>query len=212
MEFRNFFSKAIVIPSLIAVLVIGVVLWKFMGRADSSTPESDETLSSPPIEPLRDIPVKPVVPVLPVEVQLARDPDVDRSNDNDAAIEQQLDRDREEQKQTKNLKIKLEQTDLELEQEKALAEINKLKMENTGLFKEPSADGQKDLPEIKVEYIGGDSVQKEAIVSIAGLSYQVKEKSSPTDNIQVLAISDSSVTLHFSSPQELTKTIDYKPE
>ena len=68
------------------------------------------------------------------------------------------------------------------------------------------------LPEIKVDYIGGDNVKKEAILSIGGTSYQVKEKSNPTDNIQVVSISDSSVTLHFSAPQELTKTIDYKPE
>jgi len=27
-----------------------------------------------------------------------------------------------------------------------------------------------------------------------------------------VSISDSSVTLHFSAPQDLTKTIDYKPE
>ena len=117
-----------------------------------------------------------------------------------------------QQKQTKDLKIKLEQTNLELEQEKALAEINKLKKENMGAFNEPAVEGQNNLPEIKVEYIGGNSVKKEAILSIGGTSYQVKEKSSPTDNIQVVSISDSSVTLHFSAPQELTKTIDYKPE
>jgi len=132
--------------------------------------------------------------------------------EDDAAIQQQLDRDRQEQKQTKYLKTKLEQTNLELEQEKAIAEINKLKMENRGTFKEPGIDGQKNLPEIKVEYIGGDSVKKEAILSIAGANYQVKEKSSPTDTIRVVSISDSGVTLHFSGPPELTKTIDYKPE
>ena len=130
----------------------------------------------------------------------------------DTAIQEQLDRDRRQQKQTKDLKIKLEQTNLELEQEKAIAEINKLKKENTGAFNEPTADGQNNLPEIKVDYIGGNGVKKEAILSIGGASYQVKEKSSPTANIQVVSISDSSVTLHFSAPEEMTKTIDYKPE
>lgn len=130
----------------------------------------------------------------------------------DAAIEQQLDHDRQQQKQTKDLKIKLEQTNLELEQEKALAQINKLKRENRGIFDEPLVEGQKNLPEIKVDYIGGDSVKKEAIVSIGGTSYQVKEKSNLTAEAQVVSISDSSVTLHFSAPQDLTKTIDYKPQ
>ena len=101
---------------------------------------------------------------------------------------------------------------MELEQEKAVAEINKLKKENIGAFNEPSENGQNNLPDIKVEYIGGDNVKKEAILSIGSTSYQVKPNSSLTDNIQVVSISDSSVTLHFSAPQDLTKTIDYKPE
>ena len=130
----------------------------------------------------------------------------------DAAFQQQLDRNREEQKQTKYLKIKLEQTNLKLEQEKALAEINKLKTENIGAFNDPLPEGQKNFPEVKVEYIGGDNDKKEAILSIAGTNFQVKEKSSPTDNLQVVSISDSSVTVHFSAPRELTKTIVYRPE
>ena len=85
-------------------------------------------------------------------------------------------------------------------------------MDNMGGYKDPGIDGQRILPEVKVEYIGGDSIKKEAIISIAGVNFQVKEKSSPTDSIQVLTISDSSVTLHFSAPQELTKTIEYRPE
>ena len=97
---------------------------------------------------------------------------VDRSpvtaNEDDAVIQKQLDRDRRQQKQTKDLKTKLEQTNLELEQEKALAELNKLKKENRGAFNGPTVDGQNELPEIKVEYIGGDSVKKEAILSIGG--------------------------------------------
>jgi len=85
-------------------------------------------------------------------------------------------------------------------------------MENGGLFKEPSIDGQNNFPEVKVEYIAGNDVKKEAIIAIAGTSFQIKEKSSPMDNIQVVSISDTSVTLHFSAPQEVTKTIDFKPE
>lgn len=130
----------------------------------------------------------------------------------DAAIQEQLDRDRRQQRKTKELKNKLEQTNLELEQEKALAEINKLKKENQGAFSEPSSDGQTSLPEIKVNYIGGNDVKKEAIISIGNISYQVKEKSSPVDNIQVVTIGNSSITVHFGAPINTDKTIEYKPE
>ena len=93
-----------------------------------------------------------------------------------------------------------------------MAEINKLRSEDKTSYKESAVNGQKNIPQIIVEYIGGDSVKKEAILSIAGSSYRVKVRSNPTDDIQVLSISYLSVTLHFSAPQDLTKTIDFKPE
>jgi len=192
MDFKKLILNKVLIFSLLAIFVIGTILWKLTSKTEIAATEGDEALPS----------VKQSAPVLPVE----------QAPSDDNAIQTLLDRDREEQKQTKYLKTKLEQTDLELQQEKALAEINKLRMENMGTFKEPSTDGQNGLPEVKVQYIGGDSVKKEAILSIAGTSFQVKEKASPTDNIQVVAISDSSVTLHFNVPQEMTKTFDYKPE
>jgi hypothetical protein len=80
-----------------------------------------------------------------------------------------------------------------------------------GVFKDPS-ESQNGMPEIRVAYIGGDSHQKEAIISVNRESFQVKEKFKPTDNIQVVAISDSSVTLHFDKPGDMTKTFDFKPE
>ena len=208
MDFKKMSLKSILLVSLAAIFLIGFVVMKFSSKTDSSTIENVETL--PPA--IKEASVKasstPSAAVPQMSSQLA--PGI--SKEEDTAIQEQLDRDRKQQKQTKDLKIKLEQTNLELEQEKAIAEINKLKKENTGAFNEPTADGQTNLPEIKVDYIGGNGVKKEAILSIGGASYQVKEKSSPTANIQVVSISDSSVTLHFSAPEEMTKTIDYKPE
>jgi len=201
MEFKRLLLKKILMPGLFVMLVIGVIILRFLPKIDSSI--SEDSQSSGPIESNQDILVKTNFPDESI---------LNISQDEDMAIQQQLDRDRQEQKQTKYLKNKLEQTNLELEQEKALAEINKLKMDNMGGYKDPGIDGQRILPEVKVEYIGGDSIKKEAIISIAGVNFQVKEKSSPTDSIQVLTISDSSVTLHFSAPQELTKTIEYRPE
>ncbi|MBF0570452.1 MAG: hypothetical protein HQL12_01140 [Candidatus Omnitrophica bacterium] len=210
MDFKKLFSKKVLVPFLFGIFAIIVTLWRLSPRTNLPAPESLGAASE--MESMKVISARPVAVNPSAETGLKGGVESGTPKEDDAAIQQQLDRDRQEQKQTKYLKNKLEQTNLELEQEKALAQINKLKSENRGNFKDPSVDGQKNMPEIKVEYIGGDNVKKEAILSIAGVSFQVKEKSSPTDSIQVLSISDTGVTLHFSAPQELTKTIDYKPE
>lgn len=192
------FLKSTLPALLFGLLFICLLIWKFTSKADLSVLGSTE-IQNPVQNPV-------------MVSQMTSEPDPVTSNEDDAAIQEQLDRDRLQQKHTKDLKIQLEQTDLELEQEKALAQINKLKKENVGAFNEPAVDGQNNLPEIIVNYIGGDNAKKEAILSIGGTSYQVKEKSNPIANIQVVSISDSSVTLHFSAPQDLIKTIEYKPE
>ncbi|MDE1920143.1 MAG: hypothetical protein KGJ09_03650 [Candidatus Omnitrophica bacterium] len=132
-------------------------------------------------------------------------------NMEDTAIQEQLGLDRKQQRITKDLKIKLEQTNLELEEEKAQAQIAKLQKENTGAFSEPSLEATSNLPQVAVDYIGGDKGREEAIISINGTDYQVRNNSYPTDNIRVVSISDSSITLHF-KPQNLTKNFDFKPE
>jgi len=197
MDFKGLPVKTILVSSLLAVLFIGAAVYKFIPKADSTV--DDATGAPVPAEEESSVPALAVKPVIDTDIK------------EDAAIQEQLDRDRQEERQTKYLKTKLEQTNLELEEQKALVQINKLKMENMdgGM---PSVDGQKTLPEVRVEYIGGDNINKEAILSIAGVNYQVKAQSTPTESIQVLSISDSGVTLHFSAPQELTRTIDYKPE
>ena len=186
------FKKTILIPVLLVIFVSGVILWKSFSQVGSAAPENIELPA----------PVKPIDRAIPTDTLSVED----------LAIEKQLDRDRQEQQQTKYLKTRLEQTNLELEQEKAIAQINRLKSENGGTFDEAGIEGQKNLPDIKIEYIGGDNKKKEAIIAIAGINYQVTERSCPTNNVQVVSISDSGVTFHFSAPQELTKTIDYKPE
>lgn len=202
MDFKKASLKLMGPILLVGFLLIGLLVW----RSNNGTPNA--TQNEPTKEPLENaVTQNPLVGAQTTEKQAPV-----ASKEEEAAIQEQFDRDRKQQKQTKDLKIKLEQTNLELEQEKALAEINKLKKENVGAFNEPATGGQNNLPEIKVDYIGGDSTKKEAILSINGASYQVKETSRPTADIQVISIADSSVTLHFSAPEELTKTIDYKPE
>jgi hypothetical protein len=196
MDFSKISLRLIISILLIGVLIVGLLNWKYSTKTRISEEENITAIPDPQNEMIKEN--NDSIPKI--------------SNQEDSKIQEQLEHDRQQQKQTKDLKIKLEQTNLELEREKAIAEINKLKNEDTGGFKETAISGQKDLPEIKVEYIGGGSVKKEAILSIAGVNYQIKDKSSLLDNIQVISISDSSVTLHFNAPQELIKIIDFKPE
>ena len=212
MEFKNMFQNKMLLPVLLLIVVILVLLGISFFKTGSSELAISNTSNPVPIVPVKENVVEqPVQGPIPVSQSVSH-PAFTSNSSEDVEIQDQLDRDRQQQKLTKDLKNKLEQTNLELEQEKALSEINKLKKENLGSFNDTSEDGQNNLPEVKVEYIGGDSVKKEAILSIGNTSYQVKEKSSPTDNIQILSISDTSVTIHFSSPQNLTKTIEFKPE
>ncbi|MDE2026950.1 MAG: hypothetical protein KGJ11_00235 [Candidatus Omnitrophica bacterium] len=207
MGFNKLFSKQVMMPILVLVAIVGVVLFKFTNKAPA---QPDSTVSAPAPEKTQSTNAN-VSMKLPDATQGLSGPQELDVTGQDASIQAQLDWDRKQQKETKDLKIKLEQTDLELQQQKAEAEINKLKKENMGAFNDPS-ESQNGLPEIRVNYIGGDSRQKEAIVSINGQTYQVKEKFKPTDNIQVVDITDSGVTLHFNTPQDMTKTFDYKPE
>jgi len=196
MEVKRIPLKLIVSIFLVVIFIIGLLIWRFFSKTDLPVMENVGTSSA-----------------FENEVSTKNDgQEIGISKNEDEDMQEQFDRDRQQQKQTKELRIKLEQINLELEQEKALAEIYKLKNENSGGYKETAIGVQKDIPDIKIEFIGGDNVKKEAILSIAGTNYQVTEKSSLMDNIRVVSISDSSVTLHFSAPQELTKTFEFKPE
>ena len=196
MEFKNISLKYISSFILIGILFIGLLIWRISIKTNRSDGENIEGPTAFQNEVVNE----------------NDESEVESNKQEDKEIQEQFDQDRQQQKLTKVLRIKLEQTNIELEQEKALTEIYKLKKENVGTFKESAIGGQNNLPEIKVEFIGGDSIKKEAILSISGSDYKIKEKTSLMDNIKVMSISDSSVTLHFSSPQELTKTIEYKPE
>jgi len=211
MEFKNGSFKLILFLSLVGVLIL-MIAWKMFFETDPSKSENLEALTTTSIEPVGHVSIRPNIQTQSFEGAFGKGSESNTPSEEEKDFQKELDHDREEQKQTKFLKAKLEQTDLELEQEKAQAEIDKLRKEDKGNYKELAIDGQKNIPDVIVEYIGGNDVKKEAILSIAGSNYKVKERSSPLDNIQVISISDSSVTLHFSAPQELTKTIDYKPE
>jgi len=127
-------------------------------------------------------------------------------------MKDQMDRDRNQQRQIKILKMQLEQINLQLENEKASTEINKLKKENAEYIKGSSSQDGTGFPSIRVIYIGGTDSQKEAILSIDGTSYSVKEKDKPVSNVEILSVSDKSVKVHFSAPQNLITVINYVQE
>lgn len=210
MDFKKLFSIKTVLIGLIVLVIAYSLIKLFTPQNQFAKANSDATVT-PQVIPTQEADKSISSGFIKAGIH-QRKTDSDDLDQDDAVLQEQLEQDREAQKETKLLKTKLEQTNLELDQEKALAEINKLKIDSVGAFKDPSEETQKDFPEVKVDFIGGDSAKKEAILSIGGNDYQVKEKSNPTDNIQVVSITDSSVTLHFSSPQNITKTIDYIPE
>jgi sRNA-binding carbon storage regulator CsrA len=124
-------------------------------------------------------------------------------------FKEQMDADRNQQRQIKILKMELEQVHLQLENEKAKAEINKLKKEDAAYVKDSNVQDSSGFPRIKVVYIGGTETQKEAILAIDGTSYSVKENDKPIEHAEILGITNNSVKVHFSAPQELTTVIKY---
>ena len=127
-------------------------------------------------------------------------------------MKEQMERYRKQQRQIKMLKMQFEQINLQLENEKAQTEINKLKRENAGYVKDSGSQEETGFPVIKIIYIGGDAIEKEAIVSIDGTSYSVKPKDRPVSNVEILGISDMGIEIHFSTPHELTTMINYVQE
>ncbi len=127
-------------------------------------------------------------------------------------MKDQMDKDRNQQRQIKMLKMQLEQINLQLDNEKALTEINKLKKENAGYVKDSNSQAGTGFPSVRIIYIGGTDIEKEAILSIDGTSYSVKDKDRPVSNVEILSVMDKSVRVHFSAPQELTTVINYVQE
>lgn len=138
------------------------------------------------------------------------------SDDEDEAVQRemkdQMDKDRNQQRQIKMLKMQLEQINLQLDNEKVLTEINKLKKENAGYVKDSNLQVGTGFPSVRIIYIGGTDIEKEAILSIDGTSYSVKKKDRPVTNVEILSVTDKSVKVHFSAPQELTTVINYVQE
>jgi hypothetical protein len=124
---------------------------------------------------------------------------------------EEMQKDRQQQRRIKALKMEKEQTDLELEEQKALAELNKFRRNTTDPVNEGAPPNSPDT-DIKVAYIGGANLHKEAIVSINGTNYAVKEKERPLKDMEVVAITDNDVTIHFLSPQDTTATYPFKSE
>ena len=58
-------------------------------------------------------------------------------------------------------------------------------------------------------YIGGTYVDHEAILSIDGTSYAVKEKDKPVTGVEVVSVIDKGIKVHFTKPQEATSFINY---
>lgn len=196
-----------IILILTAVVIIGCILMgKFTHKVvdTSAQPVGEEAIndSSTPAKPEGEV-FKTVDTPHPVVL-----------NDNDEILKkmtEQMEKDREQQRRIKDLKMQREETDLEIEEQKALSELNKLKKDSMGSVNEGNSTNDINM-DIKIVYLGGTDAQKEAILSINGTNYYVKDKNRPLKNIEVLSITNNDVTIHFLTPDNTTITYQFKPE
>ena len=201
MDFKKLNGRAVILLVLAGVMVFVMIITRM--AVHESIPEQR---SQPMIESNQSEPVR----LMAYSRQMKEVTPEDSPSIKE--MKEQIESDRLQQKKIKILKLQLEQTNLQLEQEKSLSEISKLEKENTGVVNVSNGQGQGKYPDIKVIYIGGTGESKEAILSINGNNYLVKEKNRPVKNVQVLSITDTAVVVHFNLPQDLMTTIEYKPE
>jgi hypothetical protein len=212
MGFKRLNLRAVILIAVAGLMLFATVIIRMASHGPIPEQESQSvtTLDTktviPTLESHQSLPVgltnnsNPMKELTPEDTQSIKE------------MKEQMDSDRLQQKKIKILKLQLEQTNLQLEQEKALSEISKLEKENTSVVNVSNDQGQDKYPDVKVIYIGGTAEEKEAILSINGNNYSVKEKNRPVKNVQVLSITNTAVTVHFNLPQDLSTTIEYKPE
>jgi len=127
-------------------------------------------------------------------------------------MHEQMDREREQQKKIKMLNLELEQIRLQFEREKALSEINKLHKENAGNVKDSSGINEGGLPDVKVLYIGLSNSEKEAILTINGTNYSVKENDRPLASLTIVSITNRDVRVRIKIAADKTEDYSYRLE
>ena len=156
MEFKRINTRAMVLISIAVFLILMTIVSNFKSKStivhDNQIQEL--ALTEPPQHPVLRTTLTSGVEVV--------------SEDEDEAVQRemkdQLDKDRNQQRQIKMLKMQLEQINLQLDNEKALTEINKLKKENAGYVKDSNLQADAGFPNIRIIYIGGTDIGKEAII------------------------------------------------
>ena len=204
MEFKKINTRGMILISIAGFLIVMAIVSNFKPKS-ADVPNNQTQAPAPP----------PAFFQQP-EVIRQRSNTIIPSDDEDEAVQRemkdQMDKDRNQQRQIKMLKMQLEQINLQLDNEKALTEINKLKKENAGYVKDSNSQAGIGFPSVRIIYIGGTDIGKEAILSIDGTSYSVKEKDRPVSNVEVLSVTGKSVKVRFSAPHELTTVINYVQE
>ena len=122
------------------------------------------------------------------------------------AMRDQMNKERGIQQQIKLHSLELEQTKVQLEQEKALAEMNQLRKANLGIVRDPNGNGTLSLPDTKVVFLSASEKAKEAILTINGSNYTVKEGDKPLENLVVKAITEKGVTIVVNGDKEILLT------
>ncbi|MDE2028168.1 MAG: hypothetical protein KGK03_05030 [Candidatus Omnitrophica bacterium] len=90
---------------------------------------------------------------IPIVTQPQGGGDVDRDGQM-KRMKEEMSMDRQQLRRIRVLKMKREETDLELEEQKALSELNKLKMDNLALDNGANPADSSNV-NIRIEYLGG---------------------------------------------------------
>jgi hypothetical protein len=122
------------------------------------------------------------------------------------ALRDQMNKERGIQQQIKLHNLELERTKVQLEQEKALAEMNQLRKTNLGIVRDPNGNGTVALPDIKLIFLSSSEKVREAILTINGTNYTVKEGDKPLDNILVKTIKEKGALIVVNGEKEILLT------
>jgi hypothetical protein len=202
--------KKVVVMSLISI-ALAVVIFKAVtsaaGASALGSPVKDNN-PAPVVQAAVAETPSPAVKTDPL-VQEGTKP-VAGEEDEDAldlkALRDQMSKERGIQQQIKVHSLELERTKVQLEQEKALAEMNQLRKANLGSVRDPNGNGTLSLPDTKLIFLSSSDKAQEAILTINGTNYTVKEGDRPLDNLWVKAISEKGVVIIVNNDKEILLT------
>ncbi len=187
--------------SLAVVMLVGFTM-KAMGSAKNDNEQVDIPVNLQKADPVS---TETIITPVTSNTYIEDKEEIESINE----VKEQMDKERTQMKNMKLLYMELDQIKLQYEKEKTLSEIKKLRKENIDVTGEMGVSDDKTL-EVRVLFIGSSDKQKEAIISINGANYTVKEKEKPVANLEILSISNTGIDVQITGKETIIKTIVYR--